>query len=244
MLTDPYLLFASCFATWLRLKIVMGFIIAFSIILMSLSAWQTVPVGGDFATINTYPSGHTYSHWGSLCNDYPYNFLSPFYFTYTSSNSTAGSSTSSSYTSCPYPTPNSEFRISITVMTILLLLVLTVKTPVSLIARFIHIIFALMFFSAFVIDTAAASVGLAFCSASFPNTILQKDLNSLNITLKCNGDIYAVIAFFDLLISICFFIIHTAWGMTKDLYVEKGDSSERKALLMKDNKPSKTTSKV
>ena len=201
---------------------------ALSIILMSLSAWQTVAVGGNFASIH-YPSGNSYKNWDNVCSQYPYNYLSPFSFTYSTSNSTIGGSSTS--TSCPYPQPNSEFRLSITVMAMVILLVLFVKTPFSLLARFIHAAFALMFFSAFVIDAAAASVGTYFCSANFPNTTLNKDMASLNISLKCTGNVYELIAAFDFMISMLFFVLHTAWGMAKDLYIEKGDSSDRKALL-------------
>mmetsp|Transcript_11322 Transcript_11322/g.12226 ORF Transcript_11322/g.12226 Transcript_11322/m.12226 type:complete len:236 (+) Transcript_11322:217-924(+) len=231
MLTDPYLLFASCFATWLRLKIMMGFQIVLAIILMSLSAWLTQSQGGSFASI-TFPSGNKYSNWDSQCSKYPYAYLSPFTFTYgaaTYGNSTIGGSGTS--TMCPYPQPNSELRLSLTVMTIVFLGVLYVKTPFSLIARWIHAIFALMFFSAFVIDAAAATVGSYFCSENFPNTFMNKDITSMNLSLTCSGEVYQLVAAWDFLMSMIFFILHTAWGMAKDLYVEKGDSQDKKTLL-------------
>jgi hypothetical protein len=232
MITDPYLLFASCFATWLRLKIIMGMLIVLAIILMSLSAWQTVAVGGSFSS--KFPGG-TYKHWDSICTQYPYNYLSPFTFTYTASNSTMP--IGSVATSCPYPAPNSEFRISITVMSMFALAILYVKTPISLIARFILAIFALMFFSAFVIDAAAASVGTYFCQAEFPNTTLNLDLQLYHISTTCTSSVYQLIAAFDFMMSMLFFIVHSAWGMTKDLYVEKGDSDDKKALLGKKDPP-------
>lgn len=231
MLTDPYLLFASCFATWFRLKIVMGFQIVLAIILMSLSAWLTQPQGGSFAGI-TFPSGNSYSNWAGQCSKYPYAYLSPFTFTYTSGNSTL-SGNSATATMCPYPEPNSGLRLSITVMTIVFLGVLFVKTPFSIIARWIHAIFALMFFSAFVIDAAAATVGSYFCSESFPNTFMNQDIMALKLSLTCSAEVYQLVAAWDLLMSMIFFILHTAWGMAKDLYVEKGDTQEKKTLLGK-----------
>jgi hypothetical protein len=234
MLTDPYLLFASCFATWLRLKVIMGIIMVLCIILMSLSAWLTIPEEGTFTDV-AFPSKRSYSNWDSVCNSYPYNYLSPFSFSFTSSNSTYGSSNTN--TSCPWPTPNSEFRLSITIMSLFALGVLFVKTPISLIARLILLAFALMFFSAFIIDAAATTVGLDFCTNSFPNTYLNADLTVASMTVTCKSSVYEFIASFDLIISLLFFLLHTAWGMTKDLYVEKGDSSDRKALLGKTDHP-------
>jgi len=234
MLTDPYLLFASCFATWLRIKIIMGFLIVLLIIQMSLSAWLTYSSAGSFTGL-TFPSGRSYSNWNSICEDMPYSYLSPFSFSYVSNNATIGAASYSSNvdTSCPWPQPNSEFRLTITVMSMVTLGCLYVKTPLSLLARLIFSTYAMLFFAMFVLDAVATTVGKSFCTSSFPNTNLQVDLQSLSLEVTCSNTQFEVVAVFDLMCSVLFLLLHSAWVLTKDLYLAKGgkDSTERKTLL-------------
>lgn len=227
MLADPYLMFAKCFATWFRIQVLMGFMIAWSIILMSLSAWQTKSDGGKFSDLH-FKSGRQYSDFQSaVCNNMPYQYMSPFEFTF------SGNSTSSGMTPtyCPWPQPNSELRLSMTVFSIVTLLALYVKTPLSFLARAIFAIYAFIFFAAFVIDAAAVTVGQQFCTASFANTLLSVDLKSKNLSLTCTTSNYEVIPVFDLLLSCMYFLLYTAWQYTTNLYVNNATKQERKGLL-------------
>jgi hypothetical protein len=224
MFEDPYIMFAKCFATWLRIKILMGFMIVWSIILMSLTAWQMQSEGGNFANMK-FSSKRSYSNFdAAVCENLPYSYLRPFEFSY-SSNTT--SSDTNSY--CPWPTPNSELRISMTVFSIVTLLVLFVKTPFSLLARAFFAIYAFIFFAAFVIDAVAVTVGLDFCNSEFANTSLSADIHAARLSIACVATSYQVIPVFDLVLSCMYFIVYTAWNFTTNLYVEK--TPESKSLL-------------
>lgn len=221
MLEDPYIMFAKCFATWLRIRFLLAFMIIWSIILMSLSAWEMQYSGGNFANIK-FPSGRQYSDLGSsICTQMPYKYLSPFDFTF-SSNTTSSSSTD---TYCPWPTANSELRITMTVFSIVTLGLLFVKTPLSFFARAIFAVYAFIFFSAFVIDAVAVTVGLDFCTTSFADTLLNVDLRSMNINVNCKASNYQIIPVFDLVLSCIYFLTYTAWNFATDLYVERGGST-------------------
>lgn len=230
MMFDPYLIFAKCFATWFRLRLLMGFIIIWCIILMSISAWLFIPVNGSFSKL-IFPSGNSYKNWGShVCYTSPYSYLGPFTFSYSSPSS--GSSSENSY--CPWPSANSELRITLTVLAMVFVGILYVKTPISLLARIILGIFALLFFAIFVMDANATVTGKTFCSSNFANTVLSQDMASLNMTIACDYTSFEVVTVFDLIMSILFFVLHTAWGMTKDLYVNKNkQTDDQKALLGK-----------
>jgi|EP01033_Poteriospumella_lacustris_P017489 hypothetical protein len=224
MFDDPYLMFAKCFATWFRIQVLMGFMIAWSIILMSLSAWQMESDGGDFTGLK-FPSKRSYSDWTGTCESLPYTYLSPFEFTFTSNTTSTDTATY-----CAWPTANSELRICMTVFSIVTLLALYVKTPLSLVARAIFAVYAFIFFAAFVIDAVAVTVGQDFCSSKFPGTLLNQDMNAVGVTVTCTAGNYEVIPVFDLILSCMFFLLYTAWHFTTNLYVTS-TKTERKGLL-------------
>lgn len=236
MLLDPILIFLKCFATWLRLRIIMGFAIAWSIIIMSLSAWMSISEGGSFASLQ-FSSGNSYKNWESaVCQNSPYSYLSPFSFSY----SIPGGGRSSANSICPWPSTNTELRLSLSVMSIVLLGILYVKTPISLVARIILGIFAMLYFAVFVMDSTSAITGKSFCSSAFSNTNLNIDIVSQNMSISCDTTAYEVMIVLDLVASVLFFIMHGAWALTKDLYVQKQkkETSESKTLLKKGDKKS------
>lgn len=223
-------MFVKVFSTWLRLRVLMGFLIVILIILMSLSAWTTQSSGGSFANL-TFPSNHTYSSWyNDVCEEYPYAYLSPFSFTYTLAN--GDSSGTPSY--CPWPQANSILRLLATCMSMVTLGLLYVKTPLSLFARPIHAFYALLFFAIFVIDAAVQNAGQAFCTLSFVNTTLNQDMSALGMTIACASSGESAIVVFDIIASSIFFVLHSAWGLTADLYVpKKRGGADEKYLLKK-----------
>lgn len=217
-------MFAKCFATWFRIQVLMGFMVIWSIILMSLSAWQMESDGGKFSGLK-FPSKRSYDDWSSTCASMPYGYLSPFEFTF-SSNSTS----TSIATYCPWPVANSELRITMTVFSIVTLLALFIKTPLSMVARAIFAVYAFIFFSAFVIDSVAVTVGQNFCSSKFPGTLLNQDMVSVGVTVTCSAGSYEAIPIFDLVLSGLYFLMYTAWHYTTNLYVTNA-KPERKGLL-------------
>jgi hypothetical protein len=227
MLIDPYILLAKCFSTWLRLRILMGFTMIWCVILIGLSGWMTEATGGSFASYD-FPSNRTYHSWSSLCDSAPYSYLSPFQFSYS-----ADGGSSNVDTICPWPSENSDLRFTITVVGIVNLGILFVKTPISLFARSLLVMYALLFFSSFVMDAYASTSGNTYCQSSFVNTNMYTDIKSANMNLTCNSSNFSGVAVIDLIISCLFFILHTAWGLTTDLYVDrgKGNKGDEKSLL-------------
>jgi hypothetical protein len=240
---DPLLLFSKCFATWLRIRILMGFTIAWCIILIGISGAGTVSDGGDFSKIKftnnstdstssgTAHTYHTYSNWESaVCDAIPYVYLRPFYFTYT-----CNGATSSSTSYCAWPSNNSALRFTITVIGLVNLLLLYIKSPISLIARMLFTVYSLLFFAAFVLDTNSLVTGETNCDSNFLNTKLNTDISNAKIALNCNTSDSAVVVICDLILSILFFVLNTAWGLTTDLYVDRNEGrvggKEKKKLL-------------
>lgn len=203
---------------------------------MSLSAWMSISEGGSFATIN-FESGNSYKNWeSSVCHNSPYSYLSPFSFSY----SIPGAGKSSTNAMCAWPITNTELRLSISVMSIVFVAIFFVKTPMSLLAKIVLGIFAMLYFAIFVMDASSAVTGKSFCTSSFTNTVLNSDIASMNMNISCETTSFEVIIVMDLIASILFFIMHGAWGLTKDLYVQKKrkDPSESKSLLKKNEKKS------
>ncbi|RYH20179.1 hypothetical protein EON65_24275 [archaeon] len=198
---------------------------------MSLSAWTTQYDGGSFAEY-TFKSGNSYKDWfNNVCESYPYAYLSPFYFTYTSSSGPSGSKPSY----CPWPEVNSIIRLVATVMSIVTVGLLFIKTPLSIVARPIYAFYALLFFAIFVLDTGVQAAGLALCQKTFVNTLMGQDMAAEGMTLTCSAAGESVIVVFDVIASGVFFVLHSAWALTTDLYVDK-NKSDYKMLAKKQGK--------
>lgn len=203
---------------------------------MSLSAWMSISEGGSFASL-TFGSGNSYKNWESaVCHNSPYEYLSPFSFSYT----LPGGAKSSTNSMCAWPSANTELRLSLSVLSIVIVGILFVKTPVSLIARILLGIFAMLYFAIFVMDASSAITGKSFCTSAFENTKLNVDISAQKMTVSCDTTAFEVMIVLDLIASILFFILHGAWALTKDLYIQKQkkETSESKALLKKSEKKS------
>ena len=70
-------------------------------------------------------------------------------------------------------------------------------------------------------DSSAIQIGSSVCAENFKNTNLNDDLQSLNIDPICNLDSYVSVAVIDCIIAGLFVLIHSAWGLTSDLYKDK-----------------------
>eukprot|EP01031_Cornospumella_fuschlensis_P036159 gene36159-43856_t len=206
-------------------------LIVWLLILMSLSAWTTSYDGGSFAAY-TFKSGNSYKNWfDDVCESYPYAYLSPFYFTYTLGDGSAGNKPSF----CPWPEVNSVLRLLATVMSIITLMLLFIKTPLSIVARPIFAFYALLFFAIFVLDTGVQAAGLALCQKTFVNTLMGQDMVAEAMTLTCSATGESVIVVFDIIASGVFFVLHSAWALTTDLYVSS-NKNDYKMLAKKQGK--------
>ena len=210
-------------------------ILVWCIILLGLSGWEYQSNAGDFGLIKWQKGAGNYKTWSDTCATSPYNLFSPFEFTFQQFNVTKGGSKtlifdSVAKTMCPWGSSNSSFRFVILVFGMLCVFALFFHTKFSLFARSISAGYALLFFAAFVLDSNASAVGLAECNNGFINTKLSQDLLAANVVLSCTNHDYGGLSFVDLLISALFFLLHTAWGMCKNLYGLGEDSGNAKEI--------------
>eukprot|EP01038_Epipyxis_sp_PR26KG_P016815 gene16815-23016_t len=227
MAFDLYLSTAKCFATWLRVQILMAFVMMWCIILMGVSAAQTISDGGDIQSVKFNNGTTSYNNWdGKICNAIPYVYLRPFHFEFT-----MNGNTSKNPSLCAWPDNNSSLRLTITVTGFCFLLLMYFKTPFSLLARTLMVIYALLFFASFVLDTNAIIIGDQNCSSMFKNTNMHSDFTAAGITLNCSTNDNAVVIVIDLILSFLFFFLHSAWGLTTDLYLDKSGKNDRASLL-------------
>jgi hypothetical protein len=222
MAVDPSTFFAKCFATWLRLQILMAFLMAWILALMGLSAYATTSGGGDFSNVSVpAPNGTTtqpYTKWADVCNSSPYLYLRPFQFTYTDAKGNAFNN----YTYCSFPYSLSVFRIVICCASLLTIFLLFFNTPLSFFAREVWIVYALLYFAAFVLDCNAVQTGYTSCVSNFGDTNLHDAIVSLGLTVNCSENLYPGLAIIDLIVTGHFFLIYTAWHLATDHYVKKG----------------------
>jgi hypothetical protein len=211
---DLYLIFAGCWATWGRIKILMVIAIVLCIVNLALSGWLSQSSSGSMNQI-TMSDGSSYNKWFSqVCASSPYLYLRPFSFYLV-----IDGSVSSSLTSCGFPATNSIIRFVVGCMAIVSAAVLFFKTPLSMIARQIWAGAAFLYFTVFILDSNDTEIGSVTCKKTFPNTALTSDLANSNATLQCDSGSFAWLAVIDFMLIVCLFVLHSAWGMTRDLYV-------------------------
>jgi hypothetical protein len=242
---DPSLFCAKCFATWLRVQILMAFLMAWIVVLIGVSGFLTESSGGDFANLNDPAPINTngtltyrslgYSQWDkTVCQSSPYFYLRPFAFSYV--NAAGVASTKNSY--CPYPSSLSTFRFCICCLSIVTIFILFFKTPLSFFARQVWITYALLYFAAFVLDINAVVTGEATCHQNFINTNLQDDISRAGLILSCNMSNYAGLTIIDLVVCSHFFLLYTAWALAQDKYgvkAAKPDANAKTILSMNQN---------
>lgn len=170
MLTDPYLIFARCFSSWFRIKILIGFIFCWLIVQLALSIWTTFSFRGDIDQAHLLHNFHDVEN--SICTMSPYSYLTPFSFKIVSSLDESNIKGYNELTVCPWPELNTTIRLIDICFAIVALIVLLFKTPFSLLARPIYLVLAIFSFICFVIDTTSFVNGELFCKDNFSNTSL------------------------------------------------------------------------
>ena len=163
-------------------------------------------------------SATPYKNWDSVCNSSPYEYLRPFQFTYVGPN---GASHAANPTYCAYPQANGIFRIIIGVFSLLTIFALFFKTPLSFFARQVWIVYALLYYAAFVLDCNASANGYLSCTNGFGDTNLADAIKAGGFKITCDSSKYPGMAILDLIVVAHFFLIYTAWALTPDLYVKK-----------------------
>lgn len=207
---SPYLGCVSVLATWLRIRIFMGVIVISLLILMILSGYTTqVADGGYGVSVDL-----TFASWSEkVCEASPMIYLRPFSFTYT-----IGGAVSSTSSKCPWPVTNTAFRFIVTIISFFLILALYVKSILSKFGRTIFLIYALLFFACFILDTNQAVVGSAACVLMFKDTPLGNSLVQHGATVTCSDSANALVIIIDLVLTVMFYVCFECWGMCPDLY--------------------------
>lgn len=218
---DLHICIGKCFATWLRIQILMAFLLAWIIILIGTSGYLMLSDGGNLSNLSIPVNGTSvslgYSDWtNNVCKKSPYMYLRPFGFSYTDSH--GHSSSSSTY--CAYPDINSNFRMSVCVLSFVTIFILYFKTPLSYVARPIWITYALLYFAIFVLDADASLTGYYTCTSNFANTKLQTDINRAGLTITCDTNKYPGLVVVDMIVTLHFSLLYTAWALATDLYVK------------------------
>ncbi len=144
-------------------------------------------------------------------------YLRPFAFTY----SKPSGYTSSTQTTCGFPSSNSIIRYVVSSGGLVAIVLLFFKTPVSVIARQIWASLAFLYLVVFILDANDTENGIAACKGGFTNTNLQTDFSSKGLTISCHNSNYAGLTVIDLILCVTYFLLHSAWALTKDLYVVK-----------------------
>lgn len=224
---DPYLCVASLFATWLRIRILFGIIGVWCIIQLGVSGAFYSSFSGSLANIQ-FPNGDIYNSFVSqICNSSPYMYMRPFAFNVMDSSGNISNNPSL----CTFSSSLSDMRIVITVFAFCAILLFSVNTPLSYFARYFWVMFGIFFFTCFVLDANAVTLGTSSCQSNFANTQLNTDLQSLNLSLVCITEPLQVIVVIDFVLAFSFILLHTSWGLCKDLYVVKNGSNDNKTLL-------------
>jgi len=230
-------------------------IIAWIIICLGLSGWEYQSVAGDITLIKWSKGVQPYNDWSNqVCAIAPYNFLSPFSFTFQQTNASTSTSSNgvvtkvpsktvilntTTKTKCGWPSQNSSLRLTICVFSLLTVVALFFRTRLSLFAQSVAGMWSFMFMVSFVLDANATYVGLTACQGLFLNTKFGDNLSAAGVIPACDLSDYSGLTFIDFLISFLFGLFGAAWGMCKEPYSKGGetnlDTSRSKNISMDDS---------
>ena len=200
---------SNLFATWLRVRILLVFVIILTIIEIALSAWLMQMNQGDMTMVNAAGSPIDWAK--DFCGGIPIKLLVPFSFTYSE-----GDFKSSKSSYCGWSPTNSIFRLIVSIFAIITLMLLFFKTSFSYIARTWIIILTILYFTIFVLDAAANYIGLTSCTSNFQGTVFYRS----DITINCDSSYYSMHVFFDIFTSSSLLLLQASWGNCKNLYNE------------------------
>lgn len=205
----PYLACANVLATWMRIKLLLVIILFCIIILFGLSGYTAEAADGGYSKIDS-----DYSNWQSkACEASPMLYLRPFSFHFTS-----GATKSVTVARCPWPVTESAYRLTVACVSFLIVISLFIKTILSRFGRSILLLFSLLYFASFILDTNQTIIGFDTCRNNFKDTPLGNSLSSHGVTITCYSNFPGGVVFFDLVISLLFYLAFECWGMCPNLY--------------------------
>jgi len=190
---DPFLCLARIFSSWTSLRLLMVGILCWLIILLGLSGYTAQSAAADITLIKWKGNTNYNSFTTQICGATPYSYLAPFAFTFQQTNSTTKATIvqSAVKTKCAFPSQNQSLRFTICVFSLLSVVALFFKTRFSSFARAVSSTFALLFFTAFVLDSTTSTTGLAECNNQFVNTAFNVDLVKAGVLLYCDASDYS-----------------------------------------------------
>eukprot|EP01038_Epipyxis_sp_PR26KG_P015528 gene15528-20962_t len=203
---DPYLRLAKAFSGRYMLRILFFVIVCGVIVDLILSGLSLSNNPGD---VTTYNSKGEAQSWHTFCTTQPIKYLSPFYFYLE-----YGSLTSSSPSYCGWPISLTAFRMVISGLIFILLPILTIKTGISSFGRPILLLYSLLFFIAFVLDTNALVQGTQVCQSGFKNILGFPS----SYSFKCYVSHYVGLPIVDIGIAFLLFLAQSSWSLTDDFY--------------------------
>lgn len=223
----------SIFATWFRIQALLVITLVGVLCSIGFSSWQTENSMGDFKVIADEVNWSNFNWDTSVCKATPYMYLSPFKFTF---NWAGKSYTNPAY--CPWPIGNTTFRLLVACSYFLFNVGVFFNTTFSkMFASPILFMFALLWYSAFVIDAQSLTASTEACLNGFGKGTYFDNLKSnTDFTMICNDIDFGITVGIDLMMFALVFIIWRAWGYCKNRYneeslIEGGGSSSSSDVI-------------
>ena len=193
---------AAC-ATWFRLKLLLGIGTCTAVISIAFSSWQTQGNEGDFKVVaDAIPN---FKWWDSVCDATPYQYLSPFKFTF---NLAGKSYDNPAY--CPWPLGNTTFRLIVGCLYLVFGISLYWDTAFTRVfASPLLFLFALLWYSSFVVDAQSLTASTEACTNGFGDGTIS---SIKGLTIICNNTHYGITVAIDLILFFLVFVIWRAWG--------------------------------
>jgi hypothetical protein len=202
----------AAFATWFRIKILLGVALLGCIASMVFSGLGSQSSEGDFKTIGDQWNNFDWN--SSVCKATPYVYLSPFRFTFNWQNKAYKNA---AY--CPWPISNTVFRLVLACLFFIFGVAIFFDTRFSaLFASPLLFVFALLWYSAFVIDAQSLAAGTDACTNGFGKGTYFADLSANGFTMICNQVSFGFSPGIDLILFSLTFTIWRAWGHCKNRY--------------------------
>jgi len=201
---------AAC-ATWFRIRLLLVLAFVTTAISIGFSGWQTQSDEGSFKVI---AAGIPNFKWDdSICKATPYQYLSPFKFTF---NWQGKSWDQPAY--CPWPLGNTTYRLIVACFFLVFNVAIFWDTAFSRVfASPFLFLFALLWYSAFVVDAQSLTASTEACTNGFGD-VLFKTLETQDFKMICDNTHYGATVAIDLVMFFLVFIVWRAWGHCPNRY--------------------------
>ena len=207
-------------ASWFWTRNLVIFTIAWAIIMMSYSAWQTQTIPGNWKNLSQV-SNETMAvpAFEDFCEGTPYKYLRPFALGISQASSGVEHDPAT-LSICPWPESNSGFRLFVVLMQLIFLVVLMFENFISRSALSILFLYTFAFglMVTFSIDAYAAVTGSQECSDSFANTAFGDMLTSNSIEIICHPYNFNGMVVIDLAAILLNFGIMRMWATCDDKF--------------------------